>query len=172
MNQDFFVQLYDYNFWADHKFFECVLALSDDQFYQEIDFSAGAICNHLVHILAVEYWWIHFLRTGQLDFPFDDEVHYPREELRRKWDEVEREVRGYLATLTPEELQRTVKPSFWDESEASVTVAQALFQVANHSMDHRTQALAMMHTRFGAPTFEQDFLNYLQEKATGVISQQ
>ncbi|MBI5960042.1 MAG: DinB family protein [Chloroflexi bacterium] len=163
MDKDFFVRLYDYNFWADHKFFECIMALTDEQYRQNLDFSAGPIHNHAVHILAVEYWWIHFLKTGELDFPYEDNPPTTREDLRREWDKVEAQARAYVATLTPAELARTVKPSFWGDDEAPVTVWQALFQVVNHSMDHRTQALTMIYTQFGGPTFEQDFLNYLEE---------
>lgn len=163
MDKDAFVTLYDYVFWADRRFFDRVMALSEEQYRQHIEFSQGAISEHLVHLIGVQHWWFHFLRTGELDF-FDDAVFdLPREELREKQAEVERAVRAYLDTLTPEELQRRVKPDFWDDDRAPITVWQALLQVANHSTDHRAQAMAMMHTQFGAPTMEQDFLDYLAE---------
>jgi len=161
MDKAAFVNLYDYVFWADRRFMDCVDALTEEQFRQHIDFSQGAISEHLVHLLGVEYWWIHFLRTGELDF-FQEEVYsWSREQLREKQAEVEREIRAYLDTLTPEELQRRVKPDFWDEDEEPIAVWQALLQIANHSTDHRAQAMAIMHTQFGAPTFGQDYLSFL-----------
>ena len=161
MDKAAFVNLYDYVFWADRRFMDCVDALTEEQFRQHIDFSQGAISEHLVHLLGVEYWWIHFLRTGELDF-FQEEVYsWSREQLREKQAEVEREIRAYLDTLTPEELQRRVKPDFWGEDEQPIAVWQALLQVVNHSTDHRAQAMAMMHTQFGAPTFGQDYLSFL-----------
>jgi uncharacterized damage-inducible protein DinB len=168
MCKDYFVQLYDYTFWADRKLFDCVAALSEEQYRQEIDFSAGSISVQMVHTMDVERWWLHFLRTGEIDFSDDAVYLLPRESLRSRWDEVEREARAYIQSLTPEELERPVRPPFWDEHEAPpVTVWQALLQVANHSTDHRAQMMAMLHTRFGAPTFGQDFLSYLHEKAAG-----
>jgi len=164
MDKTYFMDLYDYNFWADRKLFDCVMALTEEQYRQEIDFSSGPIAIHVLHTMGVEHWWIHFLKTGELDF-FEDDLRLPREEVRQKWDGVEREVRAYLETLTPEELERLVKPPFWEAHREPVKVWQALLQVANHSTDHRSQAMAMMHTKFGAPTFEQDYLEYLQEKA-------
>lgn len=161
MNADFFIELYDYTFWADRKFFGCVRTLSDEQFRQHIDYSQGAILYHVLHIMDVEQWWIHFLATGEYK-AFEEEIlTYSRDQLRQVWDEVEHMVRAYLATLTPAELARMVKPKFWDADTPPVTVAQALMQVVAHSMDHRVQAMAVMHTQFGAPTFEQDFLSYL-----------
>ncbi len=164
MDKSAFIDLYDYNFWADRKLLDCVMALTEEQYRQDIDFSSGPIFVHVVHTMGVEHWWIHFLKTGELDFFEEKDYRLPREALRPKWDDVEREVKSYLETLTPTELERLVKPPFWDENRAPVRVWQALLQVANHSTDHRSQAMAMMHTKFGAPTFEQDYLDYLEEK--------
>jgi uncharacterized damage-inducible protein DinB len=164
MNKDYFIELYDYTFWGDRKLFECVMALSDEQYAQNIEFSQGSIRDHIVHMIGVEHWWIHFLATGDLDF-YDEPVYtLSREKLRDMRAQVERDIRAYLNTLTPQELERRVKPSFWDEEDAPVTVWQALLQVANHSTDHRAQTMAMLHTKFGAPTFTQDYLTYLDEK--------
>ncbi len=164
MNKAYFIQLYDYTFWADYKLLECVMALTEEQYRQPIDFSIGPVFAHTVHIMAVEHWWLHFLKTGEIHFYDDDVFMLPREAVREKWQqEVEPEVFAYLDSLTPAELRRTVKPPFWSEDEPPVTVWQALIQVANHSTDHRAQAMAMMHTRYGAPTFGQDFLTYLEE---------
>jgi uncharacterized damage-inducible protein DinB len=161
MNKAFFEQLYDYTFWADRKFFDCVMTLTDEQYRQDIDFSQGSISNHVVHMMGVEHWWIHFLATGELDF-FDEDVYeLPRDAIREKWDQIERNVRAYLARLTPEELARPVKPEFWGAGDRPIAVWEALVQVVHHSADHRVQAMAMLHTQFGAPTFEQDFLSYL-----------
>ena len=161
MDKDAFVNLYDYVFWADRRFMDCVDALTEEQYRQHIDFSQGAISEHLVHMLGVEYWWIHFLRTGELDFFQGEVFDWSREQIREKQAEVEREIRAYLDTLTPEELQRRVKPDFWGEDEQPIAVWQALLQVVNHSTDHRAQAMELMHTQFGAPTFGQDYLSFL-----------
>ncbi|NDJ78251.1 MAG: hypothetical protein GYB65_18540, partial [Chloroflexi bacterium] len=113
MDKAYFQQLYDYTYWADRKVWACVMTLSEQQYRQDIDFSVGPINVQCVHMLAVEYWWIHFLRTGELDF-VGDIYDQSRDEVRARWDAVEREVRAYIDALTSEELQRPVKPSFWD----------------------------------------------------------
>ena len=163
MNKAMFQQLYDYNYWANRKLWECVMTLTEEQYRQHIDFSMGSICVQCVHIMAVEHWWFHFLKTGELDFIPEEDLGLPREEIRQQWDAVEQNVRAYLDTITPEELEREVKPPFWDDDEAPVKVWQALLQVANHGTDHRAQTMAMLHTQFNAPTFGQDILSYLDK---------
>lgn len=162
MAPEFFRELYDYNFWADRRVWTCIEALSEARFKQKTDYAHGALRDQALHTMGVEYWWLHFLATGELDF-IDPEAYPTRASLRARWDEVERQVRAYLAGLTDAELEREVRPEFWDEGGRPIRVRQALFQVANHSTDHRAQMLAVIH-RLGGETVGQDFLDYLFER--------
>ena len=72
--------------------------------------------------------------------------------------------RAYLEELAAADLRREVKPGFWDEDEAPMTVYQALTQGAFHSADHRSQILAQVDA-LGGKTVGQDFLDYLGERA-------
>ncbi|MEX1019243.1 MAG: DinB family protein [Litorilinea sp.] len=158
MNSAHFQNLYAYTFWMHRQVWTCMEELREEQFTQDLDYSIGSLQNQCIHTLGVEYWWIHFLATGELDF-VDVESLSTRPAIRAAWDAVETEVTGYLAALTAAELERLVKPPFWDEQAAPVHVWQALFQVANHSTDHRSQMLAGLH-RVGGRTLEQDYLEY------------
>lgn len=162
MNKAFFLSMYDYNFWAHRRVWACVLQLDEAQFRQELDYSVGSIFMQVVHTMGVEYWWLHFLCEGVYDFINPDD--YPsREAIRARWDDSERYIRAYLQSLTDAELQREVKPRFWDNHEPAIPVWQALTQVVNHSTDHRAQTLAGLH-RLGAPTVGQDYLDYLHRE--------
>ncbi|MBZ0309940.1 MAG: hypothetical protein K8I82_28010 [Anaerolineae bacterium] len=163
MNKAFFVSLYDYNFWAHRRVWECVMQLDEPLFHQELEYSVGSIFIQVVHTMGVEYWWSHFLCEGVYDFLNPDD--YPtRDFIRATWDKSEMYIRAYLDSLTDEALQRLVKPKFWDENEVAIPVWQALLQVANHSTDHRAQTLAGLH-RLGAPTVGQDYLDYLHRES-------
>ncbi len=159
MHPAYLLQLYEYNQWANQRVWECVIQLEEDKFTQDLDYSVGSIYIQMVHTMAVEHWWLHFLRTSTLDF-LELEQFPDRATIRAKWDDVEAINRTYVATITPEELERLVKPAFWEENTKPIKVWQALMQVMNHSTDHRAQTLAMLH-RLGAPTVGQDFLAYL-----------
>lgn len=155
------IELFGFNRWANHRVWDCVMQLSDDQFFQPLDYSMGAIQVQTFHMMQVEHWWPHFLRTGEMHFyPYHEQME--RDAIRVLWDEVEAHNAAYVAQLDAEQLERRVKPAHWEEGEAPVTVRQALYQVLFHSMDHRSQTLAMIH-QLGGVTIEQDFLNYLDE---------
>ncbi len=160
MTKDYFREIYQYNYWAHRRVWTCVETLTERQFKQELDYSIGAIHIQCVHTMAVESWWFHFLRTGELKFIELDQFH-DRPSIRAQWDIVERDVLDYIEALTPEELEREVRPDFWDRDDPPIRVWEAMVQVANHSTDHRAQTLAGLH-RLGAPTTQQDFLQYAQ----------
>lgn len=162
MQPDEFRDLYDYNYWAHRQVWECLEQLSDEQITQDLEYSVGSLHDQCVHVMSVESWWFRFLRTGVVEFLNPDD-HKTRASVRETWDVVEREVRDYLAALTPQELRREVSPDFW-EGRLTVQVWQALVQVANHGTDHRAQMLAGIH-RLGGPTVEQDYLSYLMARS-------
>jgi uncharacterized damage-inducible protein DinB len=160
MTKDYFRELYQYNYWAHRQVWRCIESLTEVQFNQPLDYSIGAIHLQCVHTMAVESWWFHFLRTGELRF-IELEEAPDRPAIRARWDAVERDVMDYIESLTPEELERDVRPDFWDAGDPPIKVWEAMVQVANHSTDHRAQTLAGLH-RLGAPTVQQDFLQFAQ----------
>lgn len=162
MDKDYLIRLFDYNFWAHRRVWDCVMQLTDEQFKHERDYSIGSIYIHCLHTMAVEHWWFHFMKTGELDF-FEPEDYPHRIAIRARWDTVEADIRAYLEALTPAELEREVRPPFWEDGRQPIKVWEAIFQVLNHSTDHRAQILAELHT-LGAPTVGQDFLDYLFAK--------
>jgi uncharacterized damage-inducible protein DinB len=170
MNRETFMQLFDYCRWANHRVWECVMELSNDDFYKPLNYSVGSIQAQVFHTMQIEHWWPHFLRTGQMHF-YDYAEDTDRDTIRALWDNTEAENKAYIAQLTDEQLERLVHPGEWEVEEAPITVRQALYQVLFHSMDHRAQTLAMLHT-LGAPTVEQDFLSYLHDPNSRVKNTQ
>lgn len=162
MNKDYFIQLYNYNTWANERVWQCAMKTTQDHYLKDSTFSVGSVYDQLFHTMAVESWWIGFLATGEVNFLGDDDSEkcQDRELLRQTWDAINSKNMSYINALTEEELQRGVKVRWWADSAPLITVAQALTQVANHSTDHRAQTMALLHM-LGYDGTEQDFLAYL-----------
>ena len=155
-------ELYDYNFWANRRVWQAVIAVDQALFDKPFLNDRPSLMQQCIHILSVESWWLHFLETGVVEFVDDEQLH-TQEDVRALWDQVEQNVRRYLAQLTPADLTRTVRPTFWQDP-WSVQAWQGLVQVLNHSTDHRAQLLDSVR-ELGGPTDEQDYLTYLHERA-------
>jgi len=162
LNKGYFVELFQYNGWANRRVWDCAMKTSEEDYLKENDFSVGSIYKQLFHYLSVERWWIGFLATGEANFMSkdDQEIYKDRAKLRQLWDETNSRNMAYIQSLTDEELQRKVSVPWWDDAESKITVSQALTQVANHSTDHRAQTMAVLHM-LGYDGIEQDFLAYL-----------
>ena len=160
MNTIYFIELYEYNFWNNQRLWACFVQMSETEIRQPIDSDGWTLFRHCLHIISVEDWWIRFLQTGEVKF-LKRQTLTTRAALRQQWDATEAMVRGYVAALSKEELQREVRPPFWDDDQFYISVEQALTQVAFHSTDHRAQMFTHMRN-LGGPTVEQDFLQYLR----------
>jgi uncharacterized damage-inducible protein DinB len=162
-------ELYGYNFWANRRVWELVLAVDAALFDKSLSGDRPSLREQCIHILSVESWWPHFLDTGEVVF-VDDEPLHSREDVRACWDQVEQNVRAYLARVTAADLTRIVRPAFWKDP-WSVQAWQGLMQVLNHSTDHRAQLLDSVR-ELGGPTDEQDYLSYLHERAMAAHERQ
>lgn len=156
MIRDRIVKQAAYNYWAKAELLKCVDTLNAQQFDHDFKYSMGTIRVQLGHMAGVEHWWFVFLSTGKYDFWTDDDFE-SLDTIKAKWARTEQIVKAYVARLTDEELTREVKPEFWEPESKPFQVWEACLQVFNHSTDHRSQTLYMLH-QLGAPTFQQDYL--------------
>ena len=90
MNTDHFIQLYQYNTWANQRVWDCAMTSTPEDYHKDSDFSVGSVYEQLFHTMAVESWWIGFLATGEVKFLGDDDSEkcQDREILRQTWDAI------------------------------------------------------------------------------------
>lgn len=163
MSPEHYRQLFSYDEWANHRVWNCLERLTDEQFTADLNYSVGSLRMQTVHMLTNQSFWVWFLTTGERRFvDYDD---YPNRPLiRAAWDQVHRETREYLNGLPPAELDRIVLPGHWaSRGRTPFAVWQGLIQVLNHNTDHRAQMLAGIH-RLGGQTVAQDYLAMLRDR--------
>jgi uncharacterized damage-inducible protein DinB len=161
MNTDSIRTLYDYHFALNRRIWdECITALTDEQFVEEIPYSLGAIRNQVVHMMAVDAIW--FARLEEVNVPPAlDPAHFnDRATARRVWDAIEERMRLYLEHLRDSRLDYVVTYTTRRFGECQSPSWQILTHVITHGVDHRAQVLAGLHA-LGAPTLEQDLMIHL-----------
>lgn len=161
MNADYFRMLFNYNYAAHDKVWQCVMQLSDEQFTREMGYSLGSVRNQLVHVMGVDYRWIARIRGAVLpEFPRNEDYLTPAQTMI-KWEEVKKNVLGYVKSLDDEEANRMVEYNMPHRGGMKQNqVFQILAHIVNHGTDHRAQILAALH-QLGAPTVEQDLMIFL-----------
>jgi uncharacterized damage-inducible protein DinB len=159
MNADAFRQYYNYHF-AMNRFLwnGFVVPLTQQQYTQQLGYSHGSVKNQLVHMAEVDQAWFSDLRGVTPEGEPDEEAFDDRQALRAYWDQVEQEMRAYLAELRDEQLFD--KPLKGED--ANLILWQVLLHVVNHGTDHRAQVLRMLND-LGVKTTSQDYVFYLYD---------
>jgi uncharacterized damage-inducible protein DinB len=157
--------LFEYNFWAFERVWECISQISDEQFVQEIDYSTGSIRNLVVHIMSGNRNWMSRLQGTDMPPRLVFEDFDSLAKTKAKWDELQQEFLDQLQSFDQEGLDEIVE---WELLAQGLKSSNArweiLLHLANHATDHRAQILAILHHHFHVETVEQDMIYYLAEQ--------
>ncbi len=151
--------LYDYNFWANHRYFSVAEALTVEQFHRMQGHSWGNVQAMFVHMLSSEWVWLQRWHGAspkghldQADFPTLASVKEP-------WSEQEAELRAYLGSQTEGGLQSVITYTNFRAETFHVPLWQMLMHLANHETHHRGE-LAAMFALMDVPHPEEEVIQY------------
>jgi uncharacterized damage-inducible protein DinB len=167
MNRSDILTLFDYNDWANGRIAAAAERVRDEQFVAPANVSHGSLRNTLVHMLSAD--WIWRLRCQEGISPesllsFDD---YPTfAAVRDRWDKESAALRGYIASLTDEDLSQTIHYSSTSGRPYSDTLWHILVHLANHGTQHRSEA-AVLLTEYDHSPGDLDFILYLRGLGAG-----
>lgn len=161
MNTDAFRYLYDYHFTENRRLWDnCITPLTLEQFTRKAAYSHGSVRDQVLHLMDVDELWFSELGGSQPSEPYPASSRDDRENIRIKWDGIERSMRTYLAQLRDGMLFE--KPIKEPEEDKELRVWQVLLHVVNHGTDHRAQLLRLAHD-LGVKTASQDFIFYVYD---------
>ena len=158
-----FLELFDYNAWANRTIFDAVAQLPDDQYFRDLKSSYGGIHGTLAHIVWAEQLWLHrWLGRPNPAVPQGTDLR-SLAEVRARWQEVEAERGKFVAGLSEARLDdtRLVKPSSGGEYVHSFR--QMFRHFINHSSYHRGQIVTFLR-QLGAKPPSTDLILYYRRR--------
>jgi uncharacterized damage-inducible protein DinB len=165
MNVEDLRLLYDYNCWANCRTLDSCAALSEEQFTRDLGSSFRSVRDTLAHICGVEWLWLERWH-GRSHNALPQAAEFPNiESLRRRWDEVERNLLDYVASLTPEDIQRIIQHKTTQGVPQAAPLWQMLQHLVNHGTYHRGQVATMLR-QLGAKPISTDLIYFYRERAT------
>lgn len=152
-------ELYDYNYWARDRQLEACSQLSQEDYTRPMGASYGSLRDTLTHLLGGEWIWLERWRGRNLRSLIPVEEVPTLAALGARWQQVEREMREYVAGLTNEALERpltytNIKGVTW-----TYPLWQTLFHLTNHQSYHRGQVTTLLR-QLGATPAAVDYLVY------------
>ena len=162
-----FLELFDYNAWANRTIFDAVAQLPADQYFRDLKSSYGGIHGTLAHIVWAEQLWLHrWLGRPNPAVPQGTDLR-SLAEVRARWEEVEAERGRFVAGFSEARLDdtRLVKPSSGGEYVHSFR--QMFRHFINHSSYHRGQIVTFLR-QLGARPPSTDLILYYRMKPSRV----
>lgn len=154
-------KLFDYHYWANHRLWSSLEALSEQEFTQPLGDGSPPIRTHVVRMVSNENLWVNYLWHGEVEFLKD--CHVPtRASIRAEWDLLEEEMRDFLDELSPAALESRVEPTFL-KPDLSLCVWEILLQIVNQATETRAQ-VCMHLQRLGSTPAAQDYFDFLSEQ--------
>ena len=160
----------DYHYGRYREVWISIMALSDEQFVEEIPYSWGSVRNHMVHLVDDDAGWIAFIEEKERPPVLKPEDFAARTAVREQFDSIEAHVLDVVNRMDDEALAREY---IWQPPPAPgpqrITAWQILLHMVNHGTDHRAQILRALYD-LGAPTFDQDLMSYLWQTGKTSLS--
>ena len=155
-------KIYDYSYWAFERVWNCICQLTDEQFTQELGYSWGPIRNHVIHMISSHRRWVNRLNGEEILPHLNFKDYSSLTVVKAKWDEAKAEFLEFIYSLDQAYLDEVVRYEIASRGVVSSSQRwEVLLHLTNHSTDHRSQILAMLHQQFGIQTVEQDMIFFL-----------
>jgi uncharacterized damage-inducible protein DinB len=161
--------IYEYNYWANHRILDQAEKVTPEQFIAPSSHSFVNLQGTLVHTLDAEWHWRLLLQKGEVwvqpdliaaDFP-------TVASLKERWQAEEKEMWAYLDSLRDEDLVGIVRYDVENEGKTIIrerVIWHCLYHVVNHGMQHRSEAANLL-TTYGQSPGELDFTWFLNQRA-------
>jgi len=165
MNLDDVRLLYDYNTWANRRVLDACSSLTDEQFTRDLKSSFPSVRDTLVHLILAEWIWLERWH-GRSPTQGPSAADFPDlASVRRRWEEVERDLTDYIASLNAEDLMRMIHHKTMKGDPQAAPHWQMLQHVANHQSYHRGQ-IATLLRQLGAKPVATDLIAFYRERAS------
>ncbi|EQB63164.1 MAG: DinB family protein [candidate division Zixibacteria bacterium RBG-1] len=156
-------ELYKYNAWANGQVFESVAKLTPEQFNKDLATSYRSVKGTLVHIVGAEWIWLRRWLGTSPKALWDPAEFSSVEQIKNRWEEVERERKEFLSDLTEDSLRKPLAYTNIKGQPFSYPLWQALQHLVNHSTYHRGQVTTLLR-QLGAQPKGTDLLAYYDAK--------
>jgi len=160
--------LYNYNYWANGQILSAATNVTEDQFLAPAEFPYSGLHGTLLHILETEWGWRALFQNIESASDLFAEDYPTLTALQSRWQEEEKAMRAYLASLKDEDMESHLHYTTDTGIKRDRILWHCLVHVVNHGTQHRSEAAALL-TRYGQSPGDLDFtvfLNQLSSKAS------
>ncbi len=161
LGKEMLLKLYDYNCWANSRVFDCAARVGEEAYQapSELGRSLGEL---LFHTFRTEWVWRNLAQYHSIQSytPPVQEDYPTLDMIRARWQEEQNLMRAFLAESSEADIASLVQVQNRDGTTSGMFVWQMLMQGLLHSMQHRSEAAALV-TAYGCSPGDLDFIFFV-----------
>ena len=133
-------KLYDYHWWANRNLLDVAIALGEEPSARDVgaQFSFPTVRRMFAHIYGADWLWLRRFQ-GESPTALAGGDIGTLGELRKRWDELEREQRSFVGSLGASDLGREVVYRTTEGTTYRMALWPLLYHVLNHATHHRSE---------------------------------
>jgi uncharacterized damage-inducible protein DinB len=164
MNLEDLRTLLDYHYWARDRVLDAAALLAPDQFTRDMGSSFRSVRDTLVHLYGAEWAWCSRW-NGRSPTGLAPADAFPDvAALRRKWTELEAEVRAVLDRTAPEGVDAMISYTMLNGDPRSSVFWHMVQHMVNHGSYHRGQITTMMRQLGATPPQGMDLITFYRTR--------
>lgn len=144
MNKTYFLQLVNYNVWANAKAINWLQQITDAQWEQTITSSFSSVRQTALHIASAEKIWIDFWTKVPEPVFISGTFTGTKSELIEIWENASTGMRDFLTAYSEADFQAPIAFRYPRGGEAQMPFAQTFAHIINHSTYHRGQLVTLL----------------------------
>ena len=133
-----------FNAWADNRIFDAVVQLPADQYTKEMNSSHGSIHGTLAHLVGAQKRWLNRWQGSPEANPMSPAEVPTLKDLKAVWEKIGFETAKFFGMMTDKKLQEAFPVTSPQGESYTLTFAQGLQHVVDHSTYHRGQIITLM----------------------------
>jgi uncharacterized damage-inducible protein DinB len=144
MTKNYFIQLADYNIWANnivHSWFE---KISDEQWSQPVVSSFNSIAETTLHVAAAETVWLDRLNEEEAPRLLAATFKGSKKELQNHWKKTSGELKSFIENFDETRMHDSVNFKRPDGNTYELAFFKIFAHVFNHTTYHRGQFVTML----------------------------
>ena len=144
MTKKYFLELADYNIWANNIAIDWLHQINEEQWKQAIISSFSSIEQTAIHIAGAEKIWIDRWTNVQNPVFLTAEFKGTKNDLIAIWKKSSADLKSFIEKYPEENYQQPLTFKRLNGEEYQMEFAQTFSHIINHSTFHRGQLVTML----------------------------
>ena len=143
MNKQYFIELAEYNIWANDIVYTWLENISDEQWNKTIISSFNSIQETVLHIISAENAWMQRFRKERVEW-LQSTYKGTKEDHVKLWKETSAAFKAYIKDFNEDDLTKKLDFKRLNGEAYSMPYYQLFAHVVNHATYHRGQLVTML----------------------------